>query len=63
MKKQIQKFIKAHGGVSNYSGKEKTMYISTPTYNSVYHPSPELIETAVVDHFGFGIPFRLTTTN
>lgn len=55
MKKIVSDFVKSLGGQTAYSGKTKTMFVKAP------HPLDSEIEEKVLDKFGFGLPFRLTT--
>ena len=57
MKKVVSNFVKSLGGKTAYSGKTKTMFIKDP------NPLGNDIEKKVLDKFGFGLPFRLVTSD
>ena len=56
MKRQVKIFIEASGGKAAYSGKDKTMYIFDLDRNGAS------IEQAVLDYFGYGLEFRLSSS-
>lgn len=52
MKKQVTDFVKSLGGITNYSGKDKTMYIKGTNADD--------ISDKVLDKFGYNLPFTLS---
>lgn len=58
MKKLVTNHVIELGGIATYSGKTKTMYIST---NNVSGIDPTIIEDEIFSIFGYGLPFRITT--
>lgn len=50
MKTEVTNFVKSLGGSTKYSGKTKTMYISSTA-----------IEESVIGKFGYSLPFALST--
>ena len=53
MKKKVSDFIHSLGGSCSYSGRSKTMYINDPFDLD--------IESAVIEKFGYELPFKLIT--
>lgn len=59
MKNKVAQYVKSLGGSTAYSGKRKTMYIKEPfVLEDVLKQS---IEGAVLDAFGYSLPFKLQT--
>lgn len=68
MKKQVQAFIASLGGSSSYAGNTKngnvkTLFINDPKSADRCEdiPGNEGIEAAVLNQFGFNLPFTLKT--
>lgn len=57
MKKEVSDFVKALGGSVSYMGSKKILFITDP------HPFDNDIEKKVIDKFGYGLPFKLATSD
>lgn len=56
MKRIVSDFVKSLGGQTAYSGKRKEMFIKDP------HPFDNDIEKKVLEKFGYGLPFKISTS-
>lgn len=59
MKQQIKDYVKSIGEKAYYSGKTKTMYV-TDKFKDLDIPM-QSTESAILQKFGFGLPFKLAT--
>lgn len=58
MKKTVSAYVTKLGGITKYSGNTKTMYIHTDGVSGI---TPEDIENAVINKFGYGLSFRVAS--
>lgn len=57
MKKQVTNYVQSLGGTTQYSGKDRVMYINDPKKEI----DVQSIEECVLNKFGFDLKFKLQT--